>query len=195
MLWLLLVLSLAFSVSILRGGRLANLADLRLRWWWMLPFAFGLQIAAELLPRADWSHRTAVSLLLLSYLPLLGVVIINRESAGMWLAGLGVLMNFTVISLNGGMPVLTEAAVVASGFSELEPIAGTKHVVIEQGVIMPFLADVIPIRVWIWGQVISLGDVFLAVGLGWFLESQLRKPVRWFKHRGNSPAGSARRPS
>jgi hypothetical protein len=41
--------------------------------------------------------------------------------------------------------------------------------------------------------VISLGDVFLAVGLGWFIESELRRPIRWFKRGARAKAGSASR--
>ncbi len=57
-----------------------------------------------------------------------------------------------------------------------------------------FLADVIPIRI-IQGNVVSLGDIFLAVGMGRFLESELRRPVRWFKHGVPSETGSANRAS
>jgi hypothetical protein len=41
--------------------------------------------------------------------------------------------------------------------------------------------------------VISLGDVFLAVGLGRFLEAELRRPVRWFKPGVKLRGGSATR--
>ena len=41
------------------------------------------------------------------------------------------------------------------------------------------------------GQVISLGDVFLAVGLGRFLEHELRRPRRYFKRGAHAQPGSA----
>ena len=49
------------------------------------------------------------------------------------------------------------------------------------------LADVIPLP----GSVISLGDVFLAVGLGAFIEDQLKQPLRLFRHRVQGVPGSA----
>jgi hypothetical protein len=64
-------------------------------------------------------------------------------------------------------------------------------VLLDQSTRLPFLADVIPLPVL--HQVISLGDVFLAVGLAQFLEDQLRRPVRWFKHGVTGEAGSAAR--
>ncbi|GIU91783.1 MAG: hypothetical protein KatS3mg011_0689 [Acidimicrobiia bacterium] len=192
MLWLALVLFVAMAVAVLRGGRLTNLADIRLRLWWLLPVGFGLQAATSLLPDADWAEPVGVGMILSSYVPLLAMIVANRARPGMWLAGVGVLMNFTVIALNGGMPVLTEAMVVASGYTITpETVEGYKHVVLDRSTRLPFLADVIPLRLVGHGQVLSLGDVFLAVGLGRFLESELRRPVRWFKPGVKLQAGSA----
>jgi hypothetical protein len=191
MLWLVTVLFLSMAIAILRGGRLSNLGDIHLRLWWLLPLGFGLQIAARYVASPD----LGVALILLSYLPLIILVLLNKERPGLWLAGFGVLMNFSVIALNGGMPVLSEAAEVASGFAPGDPVIAEsyKHVVLNRDSLLPFLADVIPIRVLNIGQVLSLGDVFLAFGLGRFIEFELRRPVRWFKRGARAEAGSASR--
>jgi hypothetical protein len=191
MLWLVTVLFLSMAIAILRGGRLSNLGDIHLRLWWLLPLGFALQIAA----RSAASSDLGVALILLSYLPLIILVLLNKERPGLWLAGFGVLMNFSVIALNGGMPVLSEAAEVASGFAPGDPIIAEsyKHVVLNRESLLPFLADVIPIRVLNIGQVLSMGDVFLAFGLGRFIEFELRRPVRWFKRGARAEAGSASR--
>ncbi|MEX1038976.1 MAG: DUF5317 domain-containing protein [Acidimicrobiia bacterium] len=193
MLWLALVLFLALVIAVLRGGRLTNLGDIELRSWWLLIVGFGLQAATRLLPQEDWAETAGIVMVLGSFMLLLVLVIVNRDRPGMWLAGFGVLMNFTVISLNGGMPVLTEAVEVASGFAVSDPdIAGSfKHVVLGPNTILPAFGDLIPLRLAGHGQVISLGDVFLAVGLGRFLESELRKPRRYFKKGASAAAGSA----
>jgi hypothetical protein len=193
MLWLATVLFLSMAIAVLRGGRMINLGDIHLRMWWLLPIGFLLQAGAELLPAsaASWG----VPLILVSYLPLLALVILNRDRPGLWLAGFGILMNFAVIAINGGMPVLREAALVASGFAPGEPQLGSgyKHIFLDESSRLVFLADVIPIRVANYGQVISLGDVFLAVGLGRFIEHELRRPIRWFKRGARAKAGSASR--
>jgi hypothetical protein len=194
MLWLALVLFVAMSVAVLRGGRLTNLADIRLRSWWLLPLGFVMQAVTAFLPDRSWSESVGVGLVLFSYIPLLALVLLNRTRPGLWLAGLGILMNFTVIALNGGMPVLGEAALVASGFSPDPQVAESfKHLSLDESSRLPFLADVIPLRLVGHGQVISLGDVFLAVGLGLFLEAELRRPVRWFKPGVRLQGGSASR--
>jgi hypothetical protein len=195
MVWLALVLFVATTIAVVRGGRLRNLSDIRLRMWWLLILGFGMQSITGLFPEdADWSRPTGITLILLSYAPLLLMVVLNREKPGMWLAGLGILMNFSVIAANGGMPVLEEAAIVAGGFPESVDLTGNyKHLVLDETSHLAFLADVIPLRFLGQGQVISLGDVLLAVGLGRFLEHELRRPVRWFKHGAQAEAGSARR--
>ena len=193
MLWLAIVLFLSLTIALLRGGRLTNLGDIELKAWWLLILSFGLQFATPFLPDADWSESVALAMVLTSFALLMVLVILNRSQTGMWLAGLGVLMNFTVIALNGGMPVLLEAAEVASGFSLSNPDLSEsyKHVVLDESSKLTFFADVIPLRLASFGQVISLGDVFLAVGLGRFLEHELRRPRRWFKHGASAQAGSA----
>lgn len=193
MLWLAIVLFLALAMAVLRGGRLTNLGDIELRAWWLLLIAFGLQIGTTFLPDTDWSDGLGVAMVLVSFIFLMVLVGLNRSRTGMWLAGLGVLMNFTVIALNGGMPVLAEAAEVASGFTITVPdLSGSfKHTILDETSRLTMLADVIPLRLGTIGQVISLGDVFLAVGLGRFLEQELRRPRRYFKRGAHAQPGSA----
>lgn len=194
MLWLSLVLFVALAVAVVRGGRLSNLGDIRLRLWLLLPTAFGLQAVTSLLSDRGWTATLGFWLILISFALLLVVIVTNRDRAGMWLAGIGVGMNLIVIALNGGMPVLEGAAVVASGFeSGLNVIGDFKHVLLDEGTRLPFLADVIPLRLAGQGQVLSMGDVFLAVGIGRFLEAELRRPVRWFKPGVKLRGGSATR--
>ena len=178
------VFAVAIAVSLLRGGKIGNLTEIYARGWWLLLLGFGMQIVANSL--APNQHRLAVALMLASYLPLLGVVALNRTAAGMWIAGIGVLMNFTVIALNGGMPVLAEAVELAGGRLEGTGL-DAKHVWLDGETRLPFLADIIPLP----GSVISLGDVFLGIGLGAFLEDQLQQPLRLFRHRVQGIPGSA----
>jgi Family of unknown function (DUF5317) len=195
MLWLAIVLFLALAIAILRGGRLINLGDIELKVWWLLLVALGLQFGTRWLPDETWSETVGVIMVLVSFALLMILVMLNRSKPGMWIVGLGVLMNFTVIALNGGMPVLAGAAEVASGFTVAEPdISGSfKYVLLDESSRLTFFADVIPLRLAGIGEVISLGDIFLALGLGVFLEQELRRPRRWFKHGASAQPGSASR--
>ncbi len=197
MAWLVIVIGISIIMALFRGGRFLNLSEIKLRAWPLLILGFGLQLVADRLPSSrSWSHDAAVTLIILSFIPLLLLVWLNRQEAGMWLVGIGVFMNFTVIAINGGMPVLPEAATIGLGrdITAVDFNALPKHVLLDESTRLAFLGDVIPVR--IIRNVISLGDVFLAIGLGVFVEDQMRRPVRWFKHGLNvTDAGSARRPS
>lgn len=184
MVWFLVVFGLAVVVSLLRGGRISNISEIRLRGWWLLFVGFGMQIAAGFLD-SDRSDL-ATGLVLLSFVPLMAVVWLNRDEAGMWIAGIGILMNFTVIAINGGMPVMPAAVELAGGSAESLEL-NAKHVILTADTALPFLGDIIPLP----GSVISLGDVFLAVGLGVFIEDQLKQPKRLFRHRVQGAPGSA----
>ncbi len=196
MLWLAIVIFLALAVAVLRGGRLVNLGDIELVAWWLLFIALGLQLGTNYLPAEDWSEWVGLSMVLLSFALLMIMVVLNRSAPGMWIAGLGVLMNFVVIAVNGGMPVLAGAAEVASGFTVASPDLSTSfmHVQLDETSRLSFFADVIPLRLLGIGEVISVGDIFLALGLGSFLEHELRRPRRYFKHGAQAQPGSATRP-
>ena len=181
MTWLVAVLVVSVVVSVMRGGKLSNLPDIYARGWPLLFIGFGMQIVANFVD----STGVAVALFLTSYVVLLVTVWMNRSEPGMWIAGIGLLMNFTVISLNSGMPVMEESIRLAGGGSDI--VFGAKHVLLDDSSRLPFLADVIPLP----GSVISLGDVFLAVGLGVFIEDQLKQPLRLFRHRVPGVPGSA----
>jgi len=182
--WMLLVIVISVVLGALRGGRLRNLTEIRVKLWWLLPIGFLILAIANFLPSEY--HNAAVALILGSYLPLLLFVWLNRGSSGIWIAGIGILMNFTVIVANAGMPVLAEAAVIAGG-GDSQLVLGAKHVLLTTDTVLPFLADVIPVP----RSVLSLGDVFLAIGIGVFLEDQMRQPLSLFSHGASATPGSA----
>ena len=182
--WMLLVLVIAIILGAMRGGKLRNLTEIRVKLWWLLPIGFVMLSIANFLPSEY--HSAAVSLILGSYLPLLLFVWLNRTSSGIWIAGIGILMNFSVIVANAGMPVLTEAAIIAGGGNGAM-VLGAKHVLLTTETVLPFLADVIPVP----RSVLSLGDVFLAIGIGVFLEDQMRRPLSLFSHGAAGVPGSA----
>ena len=77
---MLFVIAIAIIIGWSRGGRLANLTEIRVRIWWLLFIGFGLQAVALFLPSER--HDLAVALILASYGPLLLFVWLNRRMAG-----------------------------------------------------------------------------------------------------------------
>lgn len=151
---------LAVAIGYARGGRLATLGLLRLRWQGLAIVGLALQIL--LWPGGSWP----LIYLYASFVILSVFAIANIRTTGVSLILIGIALNFAVIALNEGMPV-SRAAVVNSGqASSLQQLAddgGAKHHLAGPGDRLRFLGDVIAIRPL--EQAISLGDVFTYGGV------------------------------
>jgi hypothetical protein len=101
-------LTLAIVFSLLAGGRLERLADLRLSYLWLAPIAFALQLLAVYGPE-PLSGELAIPVIVGSHAVLVGIAILNLRAPGMVIAAAGLAMNLAVIVANGGlMPVAPE---------------------------------------------------------------------------------------
>src|SRR5438132_903250 len=95
----------------LAGGRLTELARLRVRAWWILVLAAGLQAILWAHPQGTpWWHA---AFHLGSYLLAAGFVLANRRVPGLPLVGLGGALNFVTIAANGGVMPIRPAALTA----------------------------------------------------------------------------------
>ena len=126
MTWLIVILATAILVGRLRRRWRQNLAGAHARAWWLLLIGLILQVVANYVPAGRQS--LAVGLLLASYVAILLMVWLNRNAPGMWIAGIGLLMNFVVISLNGGMQYTQPPWRSPAGASA--PPIGGKHVLL-----------------------------------------------------------------
>jgi Family of unknown function (DUF5317) len=151
---------LAIAIGYVRGGRLATLGLLRLRWQGLAIAGLALQIL--LWPGGSWP----LVYLYVSFVILAVFAIANIRTTGVPLILIGIALNFGVIALNQGMPV-SRAAVVNSGqapsLGDLVDDGGAKHHLAGPGDHLRFLGDVIAIRPL--EQAISLGDVFTYGGV------------------------------
>ena len=181
-----LVGSVALGYAV--GGRLLNLAQVRVRLWWLAVVALALQVAP--LPKS-WSADAGFAVLEASFLLLIVFGLANIRLAGFALILIGVLMNVLVVSLNRGMPV-TRHALVAShqedSLRELER-GGTKHHLAGPGDRLLPLADVIAIGRPV-NQIVSAGDLVTYAGVAWFLVRAMRRGSRAARARGAHRPGS-----
>lgn len=163
-----------------RNKRAFQAIHLRYGWLVILAFipqlvAFQWKVTSSSFPDA-WAPVALVS----SQVILLVFVWFNRRDPRVWVLGFGLLLNFLVIVLNGGlMPISPETV------QKLIPNApsGSWHIGEQLGtgkdIVLPslstrlwYLSDRFLLPAWLHYQVaFSLGDLFIAIGAFWLLWS------------------------
>jgi len=179
------------AAGLVLGGRVGNLGDLRIRW---LPLALaGFALQSISISDSVWP----LVILAVSYVLLTAFAVENvrARTPGARLILIGILLNFTVIALNGGMPV-TRSALVASGeqdtLHELVDGHAVKHHLASADDSLVILGDVIPLAPV--HQIVSIGDVFTYLGVAWLVAAGMlrrRDPVT----TAAPPPGSSSEPS
>lgn len=99
-------------------------------------------------------------------LPLGAFLILNRSVPGAVAMASGFLLNLVVITLNRGMPVSPDAA-RSVGAPITREVQGPRHEVLTEDTLLPWLGDVIPAPGL--DTVVSIGDIVLAVGIGYLV--------------------------
>lgn len=168
-------LLLAVVIGYAAGGRISALADLKVRWAWVA-------IAGLVLQSIPMPSRTlSFVALYLSFALLLAFAAVNigRQAIPFVAIVLGVVMNFTVIAVNGGMPVTRDALVTSGQLETLDELTDqgwVKHHLAGSEDDLLFLGDVIGVSQI--GQVVSIGDVFAYLGVAWLVVSGMRRRPR-----------------
>jgi Family of unknown function (DUF5317) len=168
--------ALGVALGYLFHGRLSNLALIHVRWWGLIPVALLLQLGP--LPRGgggtDLLVRTIV--LSVSYAMVVVFTLINIRMPGMALISVGVIANFAVIAVNGGMPVSADALRGSGQHDVLTQLRGSapdQHHLMTDEDSLTFLGDVIAAPPPI-ARAISIGDIIVCLGLIWFMASSMR---------------------
>ena len=165
------------------GGSLQNLASIRLRWIWALSLAVILRFLTEaaLAAGVDVVETFRVPLLAASFGILLAGLWVNRSFPGLSIAFVGIFSNAIVILVNRGYMPIWEPSLALAGFTP-EDVRSAIHTILPATLDADFLlslgpfADVIPIPFPIIRNVASVGDVFLTVGLAFFLFAATLRP-------------------
>ena len=175
---LLAVLVLAVLTVPLAGGRLGDIADAPIRWFWAVVVAIGLQIfVISFLPDRfgelpEWLHVT-------SYIFAALFILRNIKIPGMAVIGLGGLCNALAIVANGGVMPASAAALEGAGLAtEAEGFANSTAL---EDPNLLFLGDIfyVPDSVPILDNVFSVGDVLIAIGV--FLLVHAAAGSRWIR--------------
>jgi hypothetical protein len=177
-----LVASLIVSILIgyARRGRLTGIVRSGLRGFWLIIAAFALESSTGLLARwfPTYFPEYIWIEILLQYGLLFTFILLNGKRWDIMLMGLGILLNFLVIIVNGGrMPVsqdILDIPAFAGTVERIQSGAIPEYVIMKGGEPLWFLGDVIyvPIQGAGYG---SVGDFILAAGLFLLVQSCMVK--------------------
>ncbi len=174
---ILLTVGASLVIGAVTGGSLRDFPTVRVRWWWLAAAGVALQLAVI---RGSWAFPALEA----SFALLVVFAVANLRSPGFALILVGLALNALVISANQGMPV-TLHAVEASGQQATLPELtadrdGQKHFLVPDGEHVPLLplGDVVAIPRPV-GQAVSIGDMFVHLGVAWFIVAAMRRrPAR-----------------
>lgn len=163
---------LALVVGAFLGGGLPRLAQLKLRWFPLLGIALAIRIGAVLLRQngigADlplgWGFIAA-------YLLILVWLSGNWRVPGLQIAAVGIGLNTLAVVLNSGQMPIWSGAFASAGFQPTDLVNDPFHVLVPATSLANFIGqgglfgDVIPIPLPLIRDVVSIGDVLLAMGI------------------------------
>jgi len=167
---------IGFVLGLLLRGRAGNLLDARIRWSGLLFVAVMVRFGTEL------AIANGVAIADTLRLPLFGsafgLLLVtlwhNRAVPGMLVVMVGVASNAFAVVINGGWMPVWEPALKLVGFT-IDDLIPTFHVLLPLTLDAQFLrmagpfGDLLPIPLPILPNVASIGDVFISLGLGWFV--------------------------
>jgi MFS family permease len=172
---IILGLLLGIVAGVLAGGRMVRLIDVRLRWMGLIFLALVLRFGTEIAISNGVALADALRLPL--YGGAFGLLVAglwpNRLHPGLLAVIVGAAANGLAIVLNGGwMPVWPPAlAAVGMGMTDLNL---SFHTLLPDALNGAFflhggpIGDILPIPIPVLNNVSSIGDAFIAAGLGWF---------------------------
>ena len=169
----------AVVLAFLRGGSIRRLQETEFRHSLLIISCFLVQVTAMFLyDRIYFFHQTFPIWIASTYLALVYCCWQNRRLPGFLIFGAGLLLNVAVIVLNDGrMPVSVDALEWANLTEYVAPLQEgmTKHQPLTGAAVLPFLADVIPLKppYALASRVVSVGDILMAIGISRFLYIRL----------------------
>jgi len=184
-------LLLGIAVGLFRGGSVKSLKTAHIRMPALLVLAFLIQVLVSfmLLAGSRFFINQRLVFYALSYGLLFVALFANLSSKAVWLVVMGSLLNFAVIFLNGGtLPIAAEALKNAGFTNRLELIQAGRLVQYElmegSGNWVGFLGKrLTPPVMYPIKQVFSIGDVFISLGVFFWIQNLLMGAGHYHKAR------------
>lgn len=150
-------------VGFLAGGRPAGLADLHLRWSWVIVAGLVVQVVLFSAPVSERIGTLGPPIYVVSTAMVIGAIVANRAITGMLVVAAGAVSNLAAIVANGGyMPAGAEAM---AALGTPHPTTYSNSSFVPDPALAP-LTDIFALPAWVpFTNVFSIGDVVIAIGI------------------------------
>lgn len=182
-----------FIVALFRKGKLINIERIHIKGWYLFIFAGLIQASISLLKSKGlllgpvFFDRYFYYVYMFTFILLIIGIILNIKNRFMVFILIGMALNFIVIFSNGGkMPVSLENVQGYQHYVEELPDSpyDIKHVLVSEDTKFIYLADIIVLpRAYPLAGIISLGDVFLTIGIFLFFQESMVVKQAKIKHK------------
>ncbi len=177
-------IALALVVGALAGGGLPRLAGMHLRWLWLLGLALALRLFAY--GARAWGIEADLPPLGLAFIAAYFLIFAwlwgNWRVPGLQVAAVGIGLNTVAVLLNAGRMPVWAGALTASGLSPADLGSDPFHFLMNATSVVDFIqsggifGDVVPFPVPLIRDVVSIGDVLLALGIFWAIVASMTRP-------------------
>lgn len=180
---------IGFIVAIFRKGKIRNIENLHINGWYLFIAAGLIQVSISWLKSKnqllgpEFFDKYFVYVHLLTYLLMIVGVILNIRKNFMRFILIGMLLNCIVIFANGGkMPVSFKNVKGYENYTEdMLDKSDIKHSLVTEDTKFVYLADVIVLpRPYPLARIISIGDIFLMIGVFLFFQESMVKKRRGY---------------
>lgn len=175
-------LILGLGIGLLRGGRIANLSELRLKSVWIIFASLILQLLIFPTPWSqplirigtEYVHYASYGLIVVFF-------ILNWRVWELWTMAVGMVLNAIVIMANGGYMPASASALLASGKQKAadQLLNNPDHIyantlLMSEQTSLNFLGDWLYVPAWVpLANAFSIGDLVLMTGLAWLIQSAM----------------------
>lgn len=169
----LVALTVGIGLGLRWGGDISNITSWRPPLWEALASGLVITLVVQVM---GLGGGIASLMAIIGTGALFAFTVVNIRTGGMILITAGLGLNLLVTILNWGMPV-NGSALVSAGLvdrAHLDDISLSGGRAVAEGPLLGFLGGVIPLP---WGQVISVGDLLVLVGLTLVTASVMRGVV------------------
>jgi hypothetical protein len=161
--FILYAILIGLTVGTLVGGRPAGLAELRLRWSWVIVAGLLTQVVLFSEPVSERIGDLGPWIYVASTAAVLAAILVNRSIRGMAVVAVGAACNLAAIAANGGYMPAAPGAMASLGKSD--PTIYSNSAVLPDPALAP-LTDVFALPGWLpYANVFSLGDVMIGIGV------------------------------